>query len=280
MHITEWEYIQKNADQILIGGLNQLHNSKLSTSIEVIQSDAGNYLIYLQDRPHYIGEGKVLSNRIKQQFNPKTSTFYKSYLKINQLDFNPIEDFRVKVMNTLIGRKEVEEIGIVNFKTSLNRFQLNKRSEFVLAENEGWEYLQTNSNRFLELSESLIMSKKFDLWGECYVERTPGVYIVRDSTNQLIYIGESSDIYDRHKTHSKTTYFSALRRHVATELLGLQLSERNGKKKYLDQNEDLQVSRYLNNCSCIFYPVKIGRYEIEEYLIKKYKPLLNRKDNK
>lgn len=96
----------------------------------------------------------------------------------------------------------------------------------------------------------------------------------------MIYIGESSNINERHLTHSNRTYFSALRRHIATEILQFELKEKSGKKKFLNEIEEKAVTLYLKDCNAIFYNLNFGRCELEEYLIKKYKPLLNRKHNK
>jgi hypothetical protein len=60
----------------------------------------------------------------------------------------------------------------------------------------------------------------------------------------------------------------------------LPLQERNGKKKYFIDNHDKEVTKFLRGTLAAFYPVSFGRYELEEFLIKKYRPLLNRKDNK
>jgi len=57
------------------------------------------------------------------------------------------------------------------------------------------------------------------------------------------------------------------------------LKEKNGKKKYLDDKEEKAVNDYLKTCNAVFYPVNLGRYELEEFLIKKHKPLLNCKEN-
>ena len=53
-----------------------------------------------------------------------------------------------------------------------------------------------------------------------------------------------------------------------------------GKKRYFTETEDKKVTEFLKTCKSIVFPVAFGRYELEEYLIKKHKPLLNRKDNK
>lgn len=107
-----------------------------------------------------------------------------------------------------------------------------------------------------------------------------GLYIVKDKSDKIIYIGESSNIGERIKTHSGRTYFSALRRHIGTDILGFELQEIKEKKRYFSEIEDRKVTEFLKTCKVTLFPVTLGRYEFEEYLIKKYRPLLNRKDNK
>ena len=104
--------------------------------------------------------------------------------------------------------------------------------------------------------------------------------IVKNKNGELIYIGESSNINERFKTHSGRTYFSALRRHIGTEILKFELQEIKGKKRYFSETEDRKVTEFLKTCKATLFPVAFGRYELEEYLIKKHRPLLNRKDNK
>ncbi|MGY8808652.1 MAG: GIY-YIG nuclease family protein, partial [Fidelibacterota bacterium] len=96
----------------------------------------------------------------------------------------------------------------------------------------------------------------------------------------LIYIGESSNIYQRYKTHSGTTYFSALRRHIGTDILNFFLKSKNGRKRYFTDSEDSMVDIYLKKCKISYMKINFGRFELEEYLIRKYHPLLNRKENK
>lgn len=130
----------------------------------------------------------------------------------------------------------------------------------------------------MKQGEEIVFKQKFSSWFDTNAKSTAGLYIVKDNT-QIIYIGESSDISERHSTHSSTTYFSALRRHIATEILDFELKEKNRKKKYLTDNEDKKVKDYLRGTVATFHPVSFGRYELEEHLIKKHRPLLNRKDN-
>src|SRR5690606_26791050 len=96
----------------------------------------------------------------------------------------------------------------------------------------------------LKQGEEEVFKQTFSGWFDCNAKSTAGLYIVKDKS-KIIYIGESSDICERHTTHSSRTYFSALRRHVATDILGYELKEKNGKKKYLADIEDKRVTEYL-----------------------------------
>lgn len=275
----DWNYCQLNSEAILAEGLNYL-----STSENKIPCYAsGNYLILHSGKPYYIGEAEDISRRLKTQFAQKDSTFYKNYLKycstLNQEEPLNIEEFQAKFIETNIGRKEMEEFGIVNLPTILNKFQKGKREKREFAEKyDIWDSVQHKSaNLFIE-AEKLFLNQSLTAWNEADIPASPGVYRVLDADKKLIYIGESSNISTRYITHSnsKNTYFSALRRHIATGKLGLELIN---KRRLTEENES-KVNKYLSQCSIDYMRVPFGRYEFEKFLIKKHSPILNRKDNK
>lgn len=283
MQEINWTYCQYNSDSILADGLSKLRYSDVCNPSDIPFSDFGNYLISYQDKHYYIGEGKAIRARLKQQFKSTTSTFYKNFqkhLKTNKdLRPIPIDNFCVRFIPTNIGRKEIEDFGIVNLATPLNKFQIGKRlkADFQI-QNGLWDNVQKQKIELLKQGEEAVFKQTFSDWFDCNAKSSAGLYIVKDKS-KIIYIGESSDIYERHTTHSSRTYFSALRRHVATDILGYELKEKNGKKKYLADIEDARVTEYLRGTTATFHLVNFGRYELEEYLIKKHRPLLNRKDN-
>ncbi|MDR2204968.1 MAG: GIY-YIG nuclease family protein [Flavobacteriaceae bacterium] len=260
--------------------MNKLKTLPYCDLANINEKNMGNYLISLDEIPYYIGEAKELKNRLKQQFKLNTSTFYKNYKKLLPIKLLPIDKFKIQFMLTNIGRKEVEEFGIVNLPTKLNRFQLGKRNKYNIADQDGlWNEVQKNAENLLKEGENEILMSDFRPWFDTKVVGLAGLYLVKDKLGKLIYIGESSDIADRIKTHSGQTYFSALRRHIGTDILGFHLQEKSGKKRYFNEKEDQAVTDFLKTCKSTIFPVSFGRYELEEYLIKKYKPLLNRKDN-
>ena len=275
-----WNFTQKNSDEILMDGIFNLKKQPFQKFHEVKKSNAGNYLISNKKTHFYIGEGKNLEKRLKQQSKETTSTFYKNYKKIIRQSSLDISEFEVQTINTNIGRKEIEEFGIVNLKTILNKFQLEKRSSFKIQKNGFWNEVQENKEQIFLDAEKEIFKHKFSFWFDCDVKIVSGLYIVKNKKDELIYIGESSNIKERFVTHSSRTYFSALRRHIGTELLDFQLIEISGRKRLFTDKQDMEITKFLKNCNALFFPIFFGRYEIEEFLIKKHKPLLNRKDNK
>lgn len=285
MYKIDWQFLQENSDKILSDALYKITKEQPRAYHEINYNGFGNYLISHKNENYYIGEGKDVSKRLIQQFKPATSTFYKNLIKLKNKNKHPIDisidEFKVQIIQSNIGRKEVEEFGIANLSTTLNRFQLGKRKQFnVVNQNGLWERVQEAKSEILLQAENKILNNKFNNWFDCKIENLAGLYIVKNKLNELIYIGESSNIFERFTTHSSSTYFSALRRHIGTEFFGFDLQIRNGKRKYFEVHEDREVTEFLKSCKAIFYPVHIGRYETEEYLIKKHRPILNRKDNK
>lgn len=283
MEQINWAYCQNNSDKILSDGLMQLKESPLCEPNGISYSSFGNYLISHGDKHYYIGEAKDVKLRIKQQFKEKTSTFYKNFQKYAKDNLTikpiPIENFLVRFIATEIGRKEIEDFGIVNLPTRLNKFQIGKRLKIeIKAYNGLWNQVQNLKEDILLQGEAEVFNQISQKWLSTNPPSVAGIYVVK-SNDKIIYIGESSDINERYTTHSSTTYFSALRRHIGTEILKYELKEKNGKKRYFTDSEDNEVTQFLRGTKIAFCAVSFGRYELEEYLIKKYKPLLNRKDN-
>ncbi|MCW4470768.1 GIY-YIG nuclease family protein [Flavobacterium sp. MFBS3-15] len=276
-----WNEIQKQSDIILSCGLNKLKTESFSYLGDIKEKGFGNYLISLDGKALYIGEGSDLLKRLKQQFAPKTSTFYKNFKGLNDGKLVTIDNFQIQCIQSNIGRKEIEEFGIVNLPTTLNRFQIGKRSNYCIADQNGlWNTTQEIHSDILKQGENIVLNSKFTNWFDAKIISNAGLYLVIDKSGALLYIGESSNVGERIITHSKRSYFSALRRHIGTNVLDFQLKEMNGKFRYFSEIEEMAINDYLKKCKLVIFPVSFGRYELEEYLIQKYKPVLNRKNNK
>jgi len=277
-----WFICQSNSDQILAEGMFNLQRQDVKEASGVKDIYPGNYLISLNSRPpYYVGEAKNVATRIKQQFKVQTSTFFKTTLKFREYEHLLIHMFRVQNSETKIGRKELEEFSIVNIPTQLNKFQLGKRTHVAPAKTSTlWLHIQSQHDMLLAEAEQAVLKNTYHPWFDATVPHLAGVYIVRRRNNEeLIYIGESSDIGERYETHSGRTYFSALRRHIGTEILGFKLKTIKQKSRYFSQDEDDKVNQFLRTCQIGYLPISFGRFELEEFLIKKYHPLLNLKDN-
>jgi hypothetical protein len=276
-----WDACQRLSDQILAEGMFVLTNQEPALSHTVCLDGPGNYLISLDGKAQYVGEAKRVASRVRQQFKAKTSTFHRSYAK-NQTECRPIEDFRVRHISATIGRTELEEFGIVNAPCPLNKFQTGKRNRVASAQASTlWAEVQRQSSRLLVQGESAAIAVPAKPWREASAPECAGLYIVRARDEKdFLYIGEASSVSERHECHGGTrAYFSALRRHVGTDVLGFRLTERNGKTKYLTDDEERMVTDFLHSCTIACLPVNLGRLELEEHMIRKLRPRLNRKDN-
>src|SRR5690606_13710484 len=105
-----------------------------------------------------------------------------------------IDSILVRFISTDIGRKEIEDFGIVNLATPLNKFQIGKRQKTDLKKNRGlWNKIQEQKNELLKEGEAAIFKQTFSKWKECTTKSIAGIYIVKDK-RQILYIGESSNI--------------------------------------------------------------------------------------
>lgn len=278
MSIFSWDYCQRHSDHLLSSGLAALISSDYVMPLEVSEIGAGVYLMTLSGNPVYIGEAKNLRSRLKQQFTPKTSTFYKNYSQSHDgSPPEPIAAFKLQILRTSIGRKELEEFGIVNLATPLNRFHRDKRRRVDMSDAaiSDWDAVQSNSSYILNDGDSILHAQPTARWASSTPVEKPGMYLVYNPDETLIYIGESSNIQERHMTHSGRTYFSALRRNIGRDIFGFEYVP--GKKKQFHPEHDAQVSSFLNSCLMSSMAIEFGRLELEEHLIQRLQPVLNRK---
>ena len=275
-----WTKCQRDASEILAEGFFALRSEPHFAHRDGLPRSPGIYLFFSDGVPQYVGEAKDLRARAKQQFTVKTSTFYKTYCK-RTTQPREIDAFHVQALEVGLGRKELEEFVVVNAATPLNNFHRAKWA-FASSANtsESWQAVQTQVNALLCAGETELFVQPRVPWSKASAPTTPGIYLVQaEGYDAPLYIGEGSSLLERLKAHRTTTYFSALRRHIGTELLGFTLQTLKGKKRYFRVEEDEQVDRFLTTCHVTYLPVTLGRLELEERLISKYQPILNRKGN-
>lgn len=105
----------------------------------------------------------------------------------------------------------------------------------------------------------------------------------------MVYVGETHDFNERINVHHKRTRVSALRRSIGRNIFGFDLKtqaelgnliSKDTRKKFFTEEEDSIVNQFISECEFTVYPVSIGRLELEETLIQRFSPMLNKKGNK
>lgn len=268
-----------------MGGQNCLVGSDNNGWGNVFSIEPGTYLFTCDPKYLYIGESLNAGHRINQHCGGgNRSTFLKNYAKylyhskssysIVKAEVESQNNVVIQSITVDIGRKELEEFGIVNLPTVLNRFHRGKRKIFngKCVDSKVWDTIQDLSMEIIKESSIEFEGKDRIKWSRATPTSKPGLYKVWNC-DELIYIGESTDVAERFNTHSSTTYFSALRRSIGTKLFDYKYI---GKKKF-ESTADYQITSFLNSCKYAFIEVTFGRRELEEYLINKLQPTLNKK---
>ncbi|MBK6733130.1 MAG: hypothetical protein IPG61_03420 [bacterium] len=196
-----WEFVQEHANRILAEGIHHLRGQPLVRPDEVTLEGPGNYLISLDLVPLYVGEATDVRQRLKTQFDANRSSFYKTLLESGPEIPRDIGDFRVQTMATGFGRKEIEDFGIVNVPTRLNKFQKNKRP--VIEPSYGsqmWGLVQEARHDLLAKGAERYMARPRVPWLEAVPPDAPGLYgLWRDGDEAPLYVGESSELENRYK---------------------------------------------------------------------------------
>ena len=124
-----------------------------------------------------------------------------------------------------------------------------------------------NALQLFQIWEKQLISCKPISWTNLKeIPRINGVYMIcHIGYPNIVYIGESKDIFDRIWKHHRTGNCSAFRSNL---------------QKYYSANKnqpiDVQIKQFLDECVVKYVELPYGRKEFEEYLITKYNPKYNR----
>ncbi len=207
----DWIMCQQYSDQMLADGLLTLRDQPATEHTSDVSKEPGNYVVSLDGDALYVGEAKNLAKRTRQQFRQKTSTFFKTFLTRNTESSVPIHRFHLRCTETQVGRKELEEFGIVNVPCRLNKFQLGKRSVIAASSaTGGWCELQQHYAGILAQGERELLAQSFVRWSaapplRCR-ESPVSMSFDHPNSTRFCTVGKvrmlGSDIYRTVRTHT------------------------------------------------------------------------------
>ena len=267
-----WKNIQIESAGILDQGLKTLYSLNSLSELSNIPDIAGNYMLFENNKPIYIGQSQHVPNRIRQHLSSKK-------FKDREISFT--------LLPVNLGRKEIEEYGCFYFKGMENKFHhhrvFDRKDNSLL----NWNTIQQDHEEILRNGILQFKNNKAIPWKDAILSNSPGVYLLYKNTD-ILYIGEGISLSGRYAMHVGQTRMSVLRRKIATRKLGFSLKTKqelgydtstDSKRSFLSNLEDVEVSKYLDDCTLKFMEVDFGRLELESQLIHLFKPELNSKNN-
>jgi len=275
---VSWSEVHEYADGILAAGLRHLLAQPKLPWGPVRMSQAGVYVFSDGDTTAYVGESTSVSWRVGQHLK-SNSRLMGSLRSAGIIDAvtHAASDFQVQVVPVSIGRLELEEMGIACLHPTFNLMRLVSRlaRRYHDADVELWLRVEEEFESLMSDGAEMAANVEGVDWPEMNPTPGAGLYIVRGQDGKTLYVGESDALAERLGTHCRPrSYFSALRRHVGTELLGLEFAPEIVRG--FSPSGEASISDFLSSCTVAIVPLAFGRWELERHLVQTHRPLLNR----
>lgn len=268
-----WSTLQRRADGVLAAGLRTLQVQRADGWGAVDVHGAGVYAVFDGAAALYVGDAIGVSSRITQH-QRLGSAFLVGLASAGGPDASRL---RVRALPVDLGRLELEEFAITCLRPSGNRMRRASRAALAFddADVDLWARVQVDAPRLLREGARVASNLPSVSWRQMRPPAGPGLYIVRDRKGRPVYVGETDALAERLGTHSRSrSYFSALRRHVGTEILGLSFAPH--VRRGFSSGDEAAINAYLASCSIAILAVAIGRWELERELVHALSPQLNR----
>jgi predicted GIY-YIG superfamily endonuclease len=276
--MLSWYDLQRYADAVLASGLRDLMSQPPSAWGPINLHTAGVYVFSDADAAVYVGESSSVSWRVGQHRDPR-SRFLAALLAGGIADpaAHAAARLTIRSLPVELGRLELEEFAIACLRPSVNLMRRDSRT--ALANDDSptdlWRRVQGDSGRLLTAGVSASLEVLAVPWKAMRPPVGAGLYILRDPKGNALYVGETDALGERLGTHSGArSYFSALRRHVGTELLDLTFAP--NVRRGFSPTDEARISAYLSTCSIAIVPLALGRWELERELVGEIRPVLNR----
>ncbi len=277
-----WSDLQRYADAVLASGLKDLMSQPRSPWGPINLHTAGAYVFSEGEAIIYVGESTSISWRVAQHRDPR-SRLMAALLAggVADPDAHAASRLTIRVLPVELGRLELEEFAIACLRPSVNLMRRDSRMAlaYVDAPTDLWRRVQSDSDRLLKSGVSAVLEVPAVPWKAMLPPVGAGLYILRDSKGKALYVGETDALGERLGTHSGArSYFSALRRHVGTELLDLAFAP--NVRRGFSPADEARISAHLTTCTIAIVPLALGRWELERELVGELRPVLNREHSK
>lgn len=144
-----------------------------------------------------------------------------------------------------------------------------------------WNELQNEAENIIKDGYQVLAESEAFPWSSINkIPKEAGVSAIYKG-KELLYVGESENIYNKFVKHyDNPNSKSPFRRNLAEVKLEIPFkkNEKGKKVSTISAYEmDTKIKAYVQNCCFRYLVVELGRTELKEYIIKRYRPALNKK---
>ena len=276
-----WELVQQNSDRFLAEGLNRILFSKDVKAETEVPASAGVFVFLRNEKALYAESTTDLKAAFKTQRDERYSDFYASYRATMPEPVLPITKFSLRFCAINLGRTELRSCARTSLRTPLTPPVAGLKNRTVLpGAHDLWDRIQGIHFNLISEGAEKALQAEHHAWGRSTLPALPGVLMMYGPDDQLLFVDETHDLEDSYVRHGSTGSASTFRRAVGEKQLGFRLQPRGNRTASFSSDQEEAITSFVSGCAFSALPVRFGRSEVAEDLIKQHKPVLNGKAEK
>ena len=270
-----WNIAQQNAGYLLVDGAFSLLKDSEDSSIESLPEQPGVVVQCFDARLFHAADTRNLRKLTRSNTDPRHSGWYKELVRNAEFDVPELRDFYLHIAEAPFGRRELAECLTMNLSSFWRRIEGDQTGHFQSRASDIWQRMMLTHRELIEEGGSQALHVDPVRWGGASWVSGPGILIVQDRHDDVIFVDSTADIPAQYIMHARRTQLSTLRQRIGERFLNMPLRPAATGGQAFTESGELEVSSFLRACRVSFFPVQIGRAEVCEDLIERLRPELN-----
>ncbi len=270
-----WNIAQQNADYLLVDGAFSLLKDSEASSIEDLPEQPGVVVQRFDARLFNAADTPNIRKLTRSITDPRHSGWYKELVRNADFDVPELSEFSLHTLEIPFARRELAECLSIKLPHIWRRMQGSLTAQSENRASDIWQRMMLSHRSLIEEGGSLALHVDPVRWGGASWVSGPGLLIVKDRHDDVIFVDSTADIPAQYIMHARRTQLSLLRQRIGERFLGMPLRPMPNGGRAFSESGELEVSSFLRSCRIAFFPAQVGRAEVCEDLIERLRPTLN-----